>query len=131
MTIRQLKGESSQVAKRYRMKIQTQKEVNWDIERIKNELVGKIMQKTPKRVLHRRADLTREKKVHSIELNIISSNQAEIEVFCQGGLYVKELIHGDEGRTIPSLAQILETEIKVLYLDVLEVKGLQLEIKSE
>ena len=45
----------------------------------------------------------------------------EMRVHCQGGLYIKELITGDEGRTSPSVAEILDVKAKPLELDVLEV----------
>jgi len=42
-------------------------------------------------------------------------------VRCQGGLYVKELVSGDEGRTSPSVSELLGFEAKTLKLDVLNV----------
>jgi tRNA pseudouridine synthase 10 len=42
-------------------------------------------------------------------------------VRCQGGLYVKELVSGDEGRTVPSVSSLLGTAAKTLKLDVLKV----------
>jgi tRNA pseudouridine synthase 10 len=36
---------------------------------------------------------------------------------------VKELIHGDNGRTEPSLAGLLDTGVEVTALDVLAVEG--------
>ncbi|MFB0514072.1 MAG: hypothetical protein ACETVQ_00695, partial [Candidatus Bathyarchaeia archaeon] len=39
----------------------------------------------------------------------------------QGGLYIKELITGDEVRTSPSVSEILNVEAKPLELDVLNV----------
>ena len=52
----------------------------------------------------------------------IDSEHIEVEIICSGGLYVKELIHGDEGRTQPNLSQVLGVPLIVDYLDVLEVK---------
>ncbi|PVX25960.1 MAG: tRNA pseudouridine(54/55) synthase Pus10, partial [Candidatus Bathyarchaeum sp.] len=40
---------------------------------------------------------------------------------CQGGLYIKELVSGDQGRTIPSIASIINAEAKPLELDVLKI----------
>ena len=37
---------------------------------------------------------------------------------CEAGTYIKELIHSDEGRTIPSVSGVLERECKVIWLDV-------------
>jgi tRNA pseudouridine synthase 10 len=45
-----------------------------------------------------------------------------MKVDCQGGLYVKELVSGDEGRTSPSLTGILGVRALVEELDVIDVK---------
>jgi len=78
-------------------------------------------QQTPQRVLHRRADLTREKYIYEAKVKRLSRNRSEIRVRCQGGLYIKELITGDEGRTEPSVASILNVKATPLQLDVLKV----------
>jgi tRNA pseudouridine synthase 10 len=44
-----------------------------------------------------------------------------VKILCEGGLYVKELMSGDSGRTSPSLAEILGVEVVPLALDVLAV----------
>ena len=80
-----------------------------------------IRQQTPLRVLHRRADLIREKYIYEAHLKRLAPNRAEMKIRCQGGLYIKELVSGDEGRTIPSVASILNVEAKPLELDVLKV----------
>lgn len=84
-----------------------------------------IVQRTPTRVAHRRADLDRKRRVHRIELEQLSPDgkSATIKVDCQGGLYVKELVSGDEGRTKPSLAGSISVGAKVAELDVIEIKG--------
>ena len=85
-----------------------------------------IMQSTPTRVAHRRADLVRERKVHYTKLEELSPDglSALIVVGCQGGLYVKELVSGDEGRTKPNLAENLNAEAKVAELDVIKIEGI-------
>ena len=80
-----------------------------------------IRQKTPKRVLHRRANLTREKYIYEVKVRKLTPTKVEMRILCQGGLYIKELVTGDEGRTIPNVSQILNTKAKPLELDVLEV----------
>lgn len=124
MVLRSLKGKSTKMAKRYRMKISLSEPnlEKWNEEIIKNGLIGEINQDTPTRVKHRRADLLRKRHVYDIRFSKLSDTDAEIEVYCEGGLYVKELMHGDEGRTKPSLSQIVEKKVTVLYLDVLEVE---------
>jgi len=81
-----------------------------------------IKQRTPLRVAHRRADKTRTKRVRSATLKTMSKNKATIYIECEGGLYIKELVSGDDGRTKPSLSELVGTGAQVLELDVMEVK---------
>ena len=80
-----------------------------------------IKQQTPLRVLHRRADLTRERYIYEVKVKKVSLKRAELNVRCQGGLYVKELVSGDEGRTMPNVSELLGNRAKPLKLDVLNV----------
>jgi tRNA pseudouridine synthase 10 len=80
-----------------------------------------IKQQTPLRVLHRRADLTRERYIYEVKVKKVSPKKAEMQIRCQGGLYVKELVSGDEGRTVPSVSELLGNRAKPLKLDVLNV----------
>jgi len=80
-----------------------------------------IHQQTPKRVLHRRADLVREKHIYMAKVKRLKPDKMEMRIQCQGGLYIKELITGDEGRTSPNVAKILNVGAKPLELDVLNV----------
>jgi tRNA pseudouridine synthase 10 len=80
-----------------------------------------IKQQTPLRVLHRRADLIREKYIYKVKVKKVSLKRALLEIRCQGGLYVKELVSGDEGRTIPNVSDLLKNRAKTLKLDVLNV----------
>ena len=80
-----------------------------------------IRQRTPQRVLHRRADRTRKRGVRSIKARFISSKLFVIVVRGQAGLYIKELISGDNGRTVPSISQILGQECRCRELDVIGI----------
>jgi len=82
-----------------------------------------IEQRTPHRVSHRRADLVRERTVLSIDGTLEDDLTATIDVHGEGGLYIKELISGDEGRTEPSLAGLLGVGATVRTLDVIDVQG--------
>jgi tRNA pseudouridine synthase 10 len=115
------KGESAQ--KEYRVLIDFEKEVSdKDLRLVEEQLSGiLIKQQTPLRVLHRRADLIREKYIYEVKVKKMSLKKAEMKIRCQGGLYVKELVSGDEGRTKPSVSQLLENRAKPLKLDVLNV----------
>ena len=80
-----------------------------------------IKQQTPLRVLHRRADLIREKYIYEVKAKKVSLKKAEMKISCQGGLYVKELVSGDEGRTTPNVSDLLGNRAKPLKLDVLNI----------
>jgi len=77
-----------------------------------------IRQRTPLRVLGRRPDKVRRKVVYELKAERLGEREAKLVITCQGGLYVKELIHGDEGRTQPSVAGLLNTKVEVVELDV-------------
>jgi tRNA pseudouridine synthase 10 len=82
-----------------------------------------IEQRTPTRVVHRRADLVRKRKVAAARLVSFrtEAHRAVMEIKCDAGLYIKELISGDGGRTKPSLSALLGVEAEVTELDVLDV----------
>jgi tRNA pseudouridine synthase 10 len=89
------------------------------------ELVGRrlsIVQRTPQRVAHRRGDLERAREVSVLRLEPRGELAMELEVRCQHGTYVKEWISGDEGRTVPSLSELLGTPAVCHALDVLEIE---------
>ncbi|MEM2567236.1 MAG: tRNA pseudouridine(54/55) synthase Pus10 [Candidatus Bathyarchaeia archaeon] len=115
------KAESAQ--KEYRVTVEFEKEISdADLKLLEEKLSGTVIkQRTPLRVLHRRADLTREKYIYKVKAKRLSPKRAELKVRCQGGLYVKELVTGDEGRTTPSVSEILGNKAKPIRLDVLKV----------
>ncbi len=86
-------------------------------------LLGTIRQRTPRRVAHRRADRVRERRLLEAKGTLLSPGQAELELRSEGGLYVKELISGDEGRTVPSLTATVGVPARVIELDVIEVSS--------
>jgi len=113
--------------KTYRVSVVFEESI--DSERLKKVIAvlrgAEISQQTPKRVVHRRADRVRKRKVIKIEvLNLPESGSVtgvEIEVKAQSGTYIKELMHGDGGRTLPSLAGLLGVRVTVESLDVIHI----------
>ncbi len=105
--------------KSYRVLVDFEKPVK-NIEKLK-KLCTLIKQKTPKRVLHRRADLLRNRKVKSIGWKKINNKRYEIEIKGEAGLYIKELVTGDNERTKPSVSEILNNPAKVELLDVTKI----------
>jgi len=89
-----------------------------------DELQGTtVEQRTPQRVDHRRADIVRTRDVYGIEGELDTDTTATVELHGEGGLYVKELVSSDEGRTEPSLAGLLGVGAEVTALDVVDVEG--------
>lgn len=80
-----------------------------------------INQRTPVRVSHRRADKIRTRNVKKIDVKLIDPTIFEMIVECEGGLYIKELISGDKGRSKPSVSEVLGINALCVQLDVLEV----------
>ena len=88
----------------------------YNIEKLKT-----IDQRTPIRVEHRRADLIRTREIKNIEVERINSKKLHLIIKCQGGLYIKELISGDNNRTKPSVSSITNNQAECTQLDVLKV----------
>ncbi len=107
--------------KTYRVLVEFSEPVTREELKKLKTLVGKIHQRTPTRVLHRRADKLRIKEVKKIRWKVVDKNKIELFVTCSAGLYVKELVTGDGGRTKPSVAELLGKEAKVLELDVMKI----------
>ena len=85
-------------------------------------LVGvDIRQRTPERVEGRRADLVRVRRVLAIEVEDASADCATVHIRTEPGTYVKELISGDGGRTVPSFASVLAQACACSMLDVVFV----------
>ncbi|KAK2161855.1 hypothetical protein LSH36_108g01106 [Paralvinella palmiformis] len=77
-----------------------------------------IQQKTPIRVLHRRALAIRERAIHKISAKLKDDHHFVIFLSTQAGTYIKEFVHGDFGRTVPNLGRILDAECDILELSV-------------
>jgi len=94
------------------------------IIKVIQELNGvKLAQRTPERVAHRRADLIRRRTVYEahppiIEIGEDGVREVEVTLRCESGTYVKETVHGDSGRTQPSIASLIKAKCNVMWLDV-------------
>ena len=80
-----------------------------------------IHQQTPLRVLRRRADKVRIKHVLDLSYEILDDRTFNMRIKTEGGLYIKELISGDEGRSHPNVGEILGVNAICEQLDVIEV----------
>jgi len=84
-------------------------------------LAGRIRQRTPARALRSRPDRVRHRRVRSVAWKSVDARTVELEVRTQAGLYVKELVTGDAGRTSPSVAEVLGVAAECTELDVLTI----------
>jgi tRNA pseudouridine synthase 10 len=80
-----------------------------------------LSQRTPQRVLRRRSDLVRFRRVLELSLEPTGARTLDLRLRTEAGTYVKEFVSGDGERTSPSLTSILGVPCEVKTLDVLEV----------
>eukprot|EP00980_Cylindrotheca_fusiformis_P000427 scaffold103_cov116-Cylindrotheca_fusiformis.AAC.2 len=76
-----------------------------------------IQQKTPLRVVHRRANLVRERRILQLQATRVDDHHFRLEMSTQAGTYVKEFVHGDLLRTKPSIASLMGCKTNLLLLD--------------
>uniref|UniRef100_A0A8P4GF43 tRNA pseudouridine synthase Pus10 n=1 Tax=Dicentrarchus labrax TaxID=13489 RepID=A0A8P4GF43_DICLA len=114
-----MKEGEEEKTKSYTALIWTQKPIQRDditfIDDIKDLTLD---QKTPLRVLHRRALAVRQRVIHSMNTRFLDSHHFYLGLKTQAGTYIKEFVHGDFGRTVPNLCKLLKTDTDILELDV-------------
>jgi tRNA pseudouridine(54/55) synthase len=76
-----------------------------------------IQQRTPIRVLHRRSNMFRERQVLSCQAQRVDDHYFRLHLSTSAGTYVKEFVHGDLGRTVPSISTLLGCTTDILELD--------------
>ena len=96
-----------------------------------------ILQQTPNRVAHRRADLERERWIELLSVeklddvagaldkdgNEIPAGRAVVRMRTAHGTYVKEVLSGESGRTSPNVGELLGAPCRCHELDVLAILG--------
>ena len=96
-----------------------------EAEKLKEGLAAlagaRIAQRTPTRVSHRRSDRVRHRVLKGVELLRADGREADVLMTAEAGTYVKEVLHGDGGRTEPSLAALLGIACEVVALDVVRI----------
>ncbi|MEM4134238.1 MAG: tRNA pseudouridine(54/55) synthase Pus10 [Candidatus Micrarchaeia archaeon] len=80
-----------------------------------------LMQRTPKRVLIRRSDLIRKRRIKMLKPEWIDSHTIKLHILSESGTYIKEFISGDEGRTQPSISSLLKTNATCKELNVISI----------
>lgn len=116
----EIKVSSPDTYKVYRAEVELGDDIN-EKDLVKLDSLDIIEQRTPNRVSHRRADKIRKRRVFNIESEFIDSKHIILTIKGQGGLYIKELISSDEGRSNPSVSSVLGVGAVCTQLDVIEV----------
>ncbi len=123
-TVRKIK--SAKPDKTYKVIVQLEKAVDKkDLKKLKM-LIGTIQQRTPSRVVHRRADMLRKREIKTIGWKRVSKKEIEMKIKAAAGLYIKELISGDNGRTKPSIAELLGCKAECKELDVIGIEKIKI-----
>jgi tRNA pseudouridine synthase 10 len=58
--------------------------------------------------------MTRDKVIYKLQAEYINSHYFVLHMITSAGTYVKEFVHGDLGRTVPSIGSLLESEADIL-----------------
>jgi tRNA pseudouridine synthase 10 len=118
-------------AKEYRATIRVDREV--DPAKLA-PLLGKrlgVVQKTPERVAHRRAQLDRERWIELLSFEKIGELLYAVTLRTEHGTYVKEAISGENGSTRPSLSELVGVACECLELDVVAILDAQGHAEAE
>lgn len=114
-----------QSAKEYRTRVRF--DAPQDPERVAAALRGleqqgeiPLVQGTPARVAHRRAALDRERWIRLMRWEQDGDDWL-LDLRSEHGTYIKEAVSGDEGRTRPSLSELLGAPCACVELDVLAI----------
>lgn len=116
-------AKSCAAEKTYRVRIRFDGEVPPDLPQRLETLGGvDVEQLSPRRVMKRRGQNTLRRK-RIIESCFIGSEGDEHvwELRTSSGTYIKELVTGDDGRTRPSVAELVGVACECAVLDVMDV----------
>ena len=123
-TFRNLQAETEEKVKFYGC-------LCWSIRKISseaflNETLSKcpitLEQRTPVRVLHRRSNIVRRRHVLTLKAKMIDDHYFRLSISTDAGTYVKEFVHGDLGRTVPSISSLLGGKTDIIELDCEGIK---------
>ncbi len=118
-----LKREANRHSKIYRVLVLLREDVTEEQLRSLESYFRnrQIVQYTPRRIKRKPQHKKRTRTVYELRARKLAPRLIELLVRCQGGLYVKELVTGDYGRTSPSISDTLGVEAIPIELDVLDV----------
>ena len=119
-TVRKIKSE--EIDKTYLATVDFEDKLDDErLRKIKELTKQPILQRTPLRVLHRRADRLRKRWVKRISYQVAGRKRLILKIRAESGLYIKELITGDQGRTKPNIAELIQNKPRKITLDVIKI----------
>lgn len=120
--VRELKSATRRQIKLYRALILSDRDIEEGELRGLESMRGLVVvQKKPTRIKRKRVK-ARRRMVYEVKGVRITPKLLELYIRAQGGLYVKEFITGDYGRTTPSISEVLGAALEPIELDVLAVE---------
>lgn len=121
-TVQEIK--SAKPDKIYRAVVQSDREIPDD--RLNSALTmikGRVFQRTPTRVAHRRAHKIRVREVFKATGERLSKKRYQIYLWAESGLYIKELLTAGGNEVLPSPSELVNAELAVEKLDVMDIPG--------
>jgi tRNA pseudouridine synthase 10 len=117
-----LKMKTERIDKTYLATVDFKKVIEKNkLKELKKLTKEPILQKTPLRVVHRRADKFRKRNVRAISWKLLNKKTIQFKIKAESGLYIKELITGDQGRTKPNISEMIDNGVKKISLDVIKI----------
>lgn len=58
--------------------------------------------------------MIRDKEIYKLKAEYINQHYFVLHVLSSAGTYIKEFVHGDLGRTVPSIGSLLDSESDIL-----------------
>ncbi|RZC34699.1 tRNA pseudouridine synthase Pus10 [Asbolus verrucosus] len=98
------------------------KNIDYCVNAVNMHTCVTVLQKTPLRLLQDRDIKKKKKKIFYIRATKVKhkDNFIELDLCTESGFHVPEFVHGDLGRTNPSLGDIMRAKVDVLAIDVVD-----------
>ena len=62
--------------------------------------------------------MVRQKVIYDAKCELLNDHYMILHLTTSAGTYVKEFVHGDLGRTVPNLGELLQCDADIIQLDV-------------
>lgn len=120
LAFKNLQAQTESKVKHYGCRCWSQHKLPTTDDELNEKLGGfplEIHQRTPLRVVHRRSNIVRIRNILFCNATIIDDHHFMLHLGTDAGTYVKEFVHGDLGRTVPSVGLLLGCKADILELD--------------